>query len=47
MLQLLHMTDDWTLCLEKGVQIDSINSDFEKAFNKVHHERLISKLHSL
>ena len=24
MLQLLHMMDDWTLCLEKGGQIDAI-----------------------
>ena len=45
MLQLLHMMDDWMLCLEKG-QIDAIYSDFEKAFDKVPHKRLISKLHS-
>ena len=24
MLQLLHMMDDWTLCLEKGGQIDAM-----------------------
>ena len=46
MCQLLHMMDDWTLCLEKGGQIDAIYSDFEKAFDKVPHKRLISKLHS-
>ena len=46
MLQLLHMMDDWTLCLEKGSQIDATYSDFEKAFDKVPHKRLISKLHS-
>ena len=46
MLQLLHMMDDWTLCLEKGGQIDAIYSDFEKAFDKVPRKRLISKLHS-
>ena len=34
MLQLLHMMDDWTLCLEKGGQIDAIYSDFEKAMIK-------------
>jgi len=44
MLQLLHMMDDWTLCLEKGGQIDAIYSYFEKAFDKVPHKRLISKL---
>ena len=47
MLQLLHMMDDWTLCLEKGGQIDAIYSDFEKAFDKVPHKRLISKLHTI
>jgi len=45
MLQLMHMMDDWTLCLEKGGQIDDLTySDFEKAFDKVPHKRLISKL---
>jgi len=44
MLQLLHIMDDWTLYLEKGGQIDAIYSDFEKAFDKVPHKRLISKL---
>jgi len=24
MLQLMHVMDDWTLCLEKGGQIDAI-----------------------
>ena len=46
MLQLLHMVDKWTECLEQGGQIDSIYSDFEKAFDKVPHKRLISKLHA-
>ena len=46
MLQLLcHMLDDWMDCLEKAGQIDAIYSDFEKAFDKVTHRRLISKLH--
>jgi len=31
--------------LEHGGQVDSIYTDFEKAFNKVPHSRLISKLH--
>ena len=46
MLQLLHKLDDWTECLEKGGQIDAVYSDFEKAFDKVPHRRLISKLQS-
>ena len=33
-------------CLEQGGQVDSIYTDFEKAFDKVPHRRLISKLHS-
>ena len=44
MLQLLQMTDKWTEYLESGGQIDTIYSDFEKAFDKVPHRRLISKL---
>jgi len=33
-------------CLEKGGQIHAIYSDFEKAYDKIPHKRLISKLHS-
>ena len=32
--------------LEYGGQIDVIYTDFEKAFERVPHNRLISKLHS-
>jgi len=46
MLQLLHKLDDWTECLEKGGQIDAVYTDFEKAFDKVPHRRLISKFQS-
>ncbi|MFZ2540121.1 MAG: reverse transcriptase domain-containing protein [Oscillospiraceae bacterium] len=46
MLQLLHMLDKWTDYLEDGGQIDAIYTDFEKAFDKVPHKRLISKLKS-
>jgi len=47
MLQLLHMLDDWAECLEKGGHIiDAVYTDFEKAFDKVPHRRLISKLQS-
>jgi len=44
MLQLLLMMDKWTDGLDDGRQIDVIYSDFEKAFDKVPHKRLISKL---
>ena len=47
LLQLLHMLDDWAECLEKGGHIiDAVYTDFEKAFDKVPHRRLISKLQS-
>ena len=43
-LQLLHVLDRWTGYLEYG-QIDVLyGSDFEKAFDKVPHTRLLSKL---
>ena len=44
MLQLLNLIDQWTKYLEDGGQIDVIYTDFEKAFDKVPHRRLLSKL---
>ena len=38
--------DKWTECLEHGGQVDVIYTDLEKAFDKIPHRRLISKLHS-
>ena len=38
--------DDWTETLENGGQIDVIYTDFENAFDRVPHKRLLSKLHS-
>jgi hypothetical protein len=45
-LQLLEILDRWTQYLEEGGQVDVIYTDFEKAFDKVPHRRLISKLKS-
>jgi len=45
-LQLLHFMDKWTEYLEYEGQIDVMHSYFEKAFYKVPHKRLISKLTS-
>ena len=45
-LQLLNVVDKWTSYLEHGGQIDVIYMDFEKAFDKVPHKRLLSKLES-
>ena len=38
--------DEWTEALETGGRIDVIYTDFEKAFDKVPHKRLLSKLRS-
>jgi len=36
--------DKWTEYLEQGGQIDVMYCDFEKAFDKVSHNRLIYKI---
>ena len=46
MLQLIKVIDEWVKVLDKGGQLDVIYTDFEKAFDKVPHKRLISKLYS-
>ncbi|MFI5406894.1 MAG: RNA-directed DNA polymerase, partial [Nitrososphaerales archaeon] len=45
-IQMMKVMDLWTAQLERGGQIDVIYTDFEKAFDKVPHKRLISKLRS-
>ena len=45
-LQLLNVIDKWSQDLESGGQIDVIYTDFEKAFDKIPHMRLLSKLSS-
>jgi len=45
-LQLLHILDKWTKLMDEGRQVDVIYTDFEKAFNKVSHKRLLGKLRS-
>ena len=42
--QLFQILDDWTETLESGGRIDVVYTDFEKAFDKVPHNRLLSKL---
>ena len=39
-IQLLKTMDEWTYNLDKGIQIDVIYTDFEKAFDKVPHHLL-------
>ena len=43
---MLKILDDWTSMLEYGGQVDVIYTDFEKAFDRAPHKRLISKLYS-
>ena len=45
-LQLLNVINDWSNLLEKKGQVDIIYTDLEKAFDKVPHRRLLSKLQS-
>jgi hypothetical protein len=45
-LQLLQVLDHWTAILDEGGVIDAVYMDFMKAFDKVPHRRLISKLKS-
>ena len=44
--QLIRVLDDWTSALELGHQVDVIYLDLQKAFDKVPHARLLSKLES-
>ena len=45
-LQLLRALDNWLRILDEGGAIDIIYFDFMKAFDKVHHGRLLAKLKS-
>ena len=43
MLQLLHIMEEWTAGLENGGQINTIYTDFQKAFDKVPRHLLLKK----
>ena len=43
-LQLLYIVDEWTEILDDGRTTDPVYMDFMKAFDKVQHECLLSKL---
>jgi retron-type reverse transcriptase len=43
-LQLLEVIDKWSEPLDEGLDIDCIYTDFQKAFDKVPHKRLIKKI---
>ena len=44
--QLLSILDEWTEALEPSGVVNVIHTEFEKAFDKVPHKRLMSKLKS-
>ena len=41
---LLETLEEWTQALDEGHGVDAIFLDYQKAFDTVHHQRLISKL---
>ena len=43
-LQLLKVLDEWTEALDNGTGVDCIYMDYQKAFDTVPHNRLVSKL---
>lgn len=43
-LQMLQVLDEWTKILDEGGEVDVIYMDFQKAFDKVPHQRLLHKL---
>ena len=45
--QLVTTVRDFADCLNRKGQIDAVLLDFSKAFDKVDHEKLLTKLHSL
>ena len=45
-LQLLEVLDKWTEALDNGHYVDCIYMDFQKAFDKVSHKRLLEKIKS-
>ena len=44
--QLLEVLDEWTQAVDRGVPMDAVYLDFQKAFDSVPHVRLIEKLKS-
>ena len=44
LIQLLKVLDDWTSSIDNGDQVDIVYTDFEKAFDRISHKHLISKL---
>lgn len=47
MTNLLYCLNDWTRSLDQGIPVDVLYLDFSKAFDRVPHRRLLSKLQHL
>ena len=46
MTQLLETLEEWTDLLDQNFSIDVIYLDFQKAFDTIPHQRLLSKVHA-
>jgi len=44
--QLLNVVEDWTNIIDSGTSVDIIYLDFQKAFDRIPHNRLLSKVKS-
>ena len=47
MTNLLMCIENWTACLENGLPVNVIYTDFAKAFDRVPHKRLLKKLENM
>ena len=43
-MQLLKVLDEWTYAMDEGYSVDCFYMDFQKAFDTVPHQRLLSKV---
>jgi len=43
-IQLMKLMDEWSEAIDRGEEVDVIYTDFEKAFDRVPHNKLIQKL---
>ena len=43
-MQLLTVMEHWARCIDDGTSVDVVYLDFQNAFDKVSHRRLLTKL---
>ena len=46
MTQLLETLEEWTDLLDQNISIDLIYLDFQKVFDTIPHQRLVSKVYA-